>query len=96
MNIRIRNAQKTDYHTIDSLIDVSVRELAAPDYSLMQIEAALKTAFGLDTQLIKDQTYFMVESGHRPVACGSRSFRKTLFGSDSEQNRSPQLINVVE
>ena len=82
-----------DNKLIESLIAVSARTLGVADYSPEQIEAALKTAFGLDTQLIIDQSYFIVETGSVPVACGGWSFRETLFGSDLEQNRSSKRIN---
>jgi len=93
MNFKIRTAVESDYNSIKSLIAVSARKLGAIYYSPEQIEAALKTAFGLDTQLIRDKTYFMVEADQSPVACGGWSYRQTLFGSDSEQDRNPSRIN---
>ena len=93
MNFRIRTAVVSDYSSIERLIDASIRKLGAADYSFEQIAAARQTAFGLDTQLIKDQTYFVVESGKSLAACGGWSYRETLFGSDSEQSRSSRLID---
>lgn len=93
MNFQIRTAVESDYSSIESLIDVSARKLGAADYSPEQIEAALKSAFGLDTQLINDQTYFVVESGGLTVGCGGWSYRETLFGSDSLQGRNSHRIN---
>jgi GNAT superfamily N-acetyltransferase len=93
MKIRLRTALMTDCSSIETLIAGSIRKLGALDYSADQIESALTSAFGLDTQLITDQTYFMVESGRLPIACGGWSFRETLFGSDAEQNRDSQRIN---
>ena len=82
-----------DKSLIESLIAASARKLGLSDYSPGQIEAALKTAFGLDTQLIIDHSYFIVESEKLPVACGGWSFRETLFGSDLEQDRSSKKID---
>ena len=93
MDIQLRTALMTDCRTIESLAADSIRKLGALDYSAEQIESALTSAFGLDTQLITDQTYFIVEAGQLAVACGGWSFRETLFGSDAEQNRNPQRID---
>ena len=93
MIFQIRTALVTDCSSIESLIAVSARKLGADDYSPEQIEAALNSAFGLDTQLITDQTYFIVESDRLSVACGGWSFREKLFGSDLEQSRNPRRID---
>ena len=90
MKFQLRTALLSDCSAIESLIASSARKLGATDYTSAQIEEALKTAFGLDTQLITDQTYFVVESGQQPVACGGWSFRETLFGNDTEQSRNPR------
>lgn len=93
MKFLLRTALITDCDPIETLIAASIRKLGAQDYSSDQIEAALNSAFGLDTQLITDQTYFIVQSGRLPVACGGWSFRETLFGNDAEQNRNPRRID---
>src|SRR5450432_3596362 len=83
----IRVADEADIPVLRALIDTSVRVLQRGDYSEEQIEAALGTALGVDTQLIADGTYYVAEtelpSGEKEiVACGGWSKRKTLFGSD--------------
>lgn len=85
--LSIRTATLSDCEAIKRLIEQSVHKLAASDYSAEQIEAALQQAWGLDTQLIKDGTYFVVEDADKLVACGGWSFRKTLFGNDAEAAR---------
>ncbi len=57
------------------------------DYTSEQIEAALRSAFGMDTQLLRDRTFFVVEDGQTIVACGGWSRRHTLFGSDARADR---------
>lgn len=94
MEFLLRTALITDCDSIETLIAASIRKLGAEDYSSDQIEAALNSAFGLDTQLITDKTYFIVQSGRLPVACGGWSFRETLFGNDAEQSRNPQRIDT--
>lgn len=44
--------------------------------------AASAALMGLDTQLIADRTYFMVEEEGRAVGCGGWSFRATTYGGD--------------
>ena len=94
----IRTAQQSDIPALHALIEASVRGLQAHDYTPAQIEGALGTVLGLDTQLIRDQTYFLVESpkstgGTVLAACGGWSKRKTLFGSDGASVREPDLLD---
>jgi GNAT superfamily N-acetyltransferase len=66
MNINIRPATTADIPALRDLIDASVRGLQADDYTPTQIEAALNTVYGVDSQLIADGTYFVAEvSGAR-------------------------------
>jgi len=91
----IRIAREDDIPALHALIEASVRGLQANDYTPAQIEGAIGTVLGLDTQLIRDQTYFLVEAPGQttPVACGGWSKRKTLFGSDGASIREPELLN---
>ncbi len=78
----IRKARPEDIAALEWLIPLSVRSLQSRDYTPEQIEGALGTVFGVDQQLIRDGTYFVVEAAGAIVACGGWSGRKTLFGSD--------------
>src|SRR5256885_5570691 len=94
----VRLATQPDIPTLHALIESSVRTLQANDYTSTQIEGALGTVLGLDTQLLADQTYFVAEttnsSGTKTiVACGGWSKRKTLFGSDHAALREPDFLN---
>lgn len=62
MKICIRVAEACDIPLLRELIDASVRGLQAGDYSTEQLEAALRTVYGVDTQLISDRTYFAAEA----------------------------------
>jgi GNAT superfamily N-acetyltransferase len=42
---------------------------------------------GLDSQLIQDRTYFVVETGGRLAGCGGWSRRVTLYGGDHSPGR---------
>jgi GNAT superfamily N-acetyltransferase len=92
MTVTIRRAIMADASGISKLIAESARELGRSDYSEELIEAALKSAWGLDTQLIEDGTYFLVHVDGELAACGGWSFRSTLFGSDSLSSREDVLL----
>jgi hypothetical protein len=70
-----------------------VRRLQAEDHSPAQLDAALRTVFGVDTQLIADGTYFVVETANLIVGCGGWSQRKTLYGSDVAAGREDTLLD---
>lgn len=88
MSYEIRKAFLQDRATLETLIARSARQLGAQDYTAEQIEGALRGAFGVDTQLIQDGTYFVVESEGQIIGCGGWSRRRTLFGGDSHAERS--------
>jgi len=82
---RLRVARTEDVEGIRGLIDASVRGLQAGDYSVAQIDGALATVFTVDSQLIKDGTYFVAfAEGGELAGCGGWSFRKTLYGGDHQ------------
>ena len=93
--ITLRLATEADIHALHPLIEASVRGLQANDYTPAQIEGALGTVLGIDTQLIADRTYFVAESvDHKRLAgCGGWSKRKTLFGADRGPGREPELLD---
>jgi N-acetylglutamate synthase-like GNAT family acetyltransferase len=79
---RLRRARRDDVGALQRLIEDSVRQLGASWYSLEQIASALRFMFGVDTQLIDDGTYYVVQEADRVVAAGGWSARRTLFGGD--------------
>jgi GNAT superfamily N-acetyltransferase len=91
----LRLATEADIHALHPLIEASVRGLQANEYTPAQIEGALGTVLGIDTQLIADRTYFVAESVDRKrlAGCGGWSKRKTLFGADRGPGRKPELLN---
>jgi GNAT superfamily N-acetyltransferase len=99
MNIRIRKAVAADVPRLKEVIEASVRGLQAHDYSPSQIEGALKSVYGVDSQLIEDGTYFVAElqetqpANTQIVACGGWSKHKTLFGGDQYAGREDSLLD---
>ena len=77
-----RIAQLDDLPALHALMNRAIAELQKPFLSPEQIEASYRV-MGLDTQLVRDGTYFVVESGGTIVGCGGWSFRATLFGGDA-------------
>src|SRR5258708_39941932 len=75
-----RLAREDDIPALEALIPVSVRTLQAPHYSRAQIEAALGPVYGVDRQLIRDGTYFVVERAEQIIGCGGWSRRRSLYG----------------
>src|SRR5216683_752377 len=101
-NIRIRLAVASEILVLQKLIQSSVRQLQAEDYTPEQIEGALTTVFGVDTQLIADGTYLVAEAeldaGSSPaqpiiIGCGGWSKRKTLYGADQWTDRHDDLLD---
>jgi GNAT superfamily N-acetyltransferase len=97
MNVRIRKAMADDIPRLREVIEASVRGLQAEDYSPAQIEGALKSVYGVDSQLIADGTYLVAEeaspSGRVIVGCGGWSQRKTLYGGDQYSGREDALLD---
>jgi GNAT superfamily N-acetyltransferase len=87
MGPSLRTATFADVPGIEALIARSARGLSVNDYRPSQVEGALRGAFGVDTQLLTDRTYFVVEENGRLVGCGGWSFRSTLFGGDARPDR---------
>src|SRR5438105_6387854 len=72
----------------------SLHGLGAAAYTPAQIAAALQGAFGVDTVLIRDGTYFVAETPTRDiVACGGWGRRRTLFGSDARTERDESWLD---
>jgi N-acetylglutamate synthase-like GNAT family acetyltransferase len=99
----IRKAVPADVPVLRELIEKSVRELQAEDYSPTQIESALESVFGVDSRLIADGTYLVAEAEPKSsggsaeiVGCGGWSNRKTLYGSDHWTGREDELLNPRE
>jgi GNAT superfamily N-acetyltransferase len=100
--IRLRHASSTDIGALQELLKLSVRSLQAHDYTPSQIETALETLYGIDTQLIADGTYYVAEHCTRArtepdaaliVGCGGWSKRRTLFGGDQYSGRQDEFLD---
>ena len=89
----IRVAEPADVPILQELIARSARGLSVGYYTPAQTEAAVRHVFGVDSQLIADGTYFVVELEGTVVACGGWSRRRTLFGGDQAKSGADPLLD---
>ncbi len=78
----LRLATIEDVPALHRLIDRSIRHLGGRVYDARQIESSLTYVFGVDTALIRDKTYFVVEVEGEVVGAGGWSRRRTHYGGD--------------
>ncbi len=94
--LRLRKAIAADVPELQALIARSARGLSRDDYRPAQIEGALRGAFGVDSQLLADETYFIVEEDGYCVGCGGWSYRSTLFGGDARAGRDASVLEKTQ
>ena len=87
-----RLATAADLGVLRTLIGASISELQRPFLDPDQIESS-RTIMGLDTQLVEDGTYFVVESGVQVAGCGGWSRRATLYGGDQTSGRNATYLD---
>jgi GNAT superfamily N-acetyltransferase len=87
-----RLARPDDLPAMRALMDRAISELQSAFLDPAQI-AASRAIMGLDTQLVDDGTYFVVEQEGRLAGCGGWSRRATLYGSDVTVGRNPALLD---
>lgn len=87
-----RPATHADLDGLRKLMDASIGELQKPFLDPQQIESS-RMIMGLDTQLIEDGTYFVVEVSGAIAGCGGWSRRATLYGGDQTPGRNAVLLD---
>jgi GNAT superfamily N-acetyltransferase len=92
VSLTSRLARREDMPALLPLIDVAIGELQKGFLDEAQI-ASSRAIMGVDTQLIDDGTYFVVESDGRLAGCGGWSRRATLYGGDHSDGRDPELLD---
>jgi GNAT superfamily N-acetyltransferase len=90
---RLRAATRADIPVLQALIERSGIGLATGFYTLDQAQAITHEVFGVDTQLVEDGTYFVIEDEARIVACGGWSRRSTPFGGDRHKAAPDRLLD---
>lgn len=87
-----RRATRGDLDALRLLMEAAIEELQREFLDERQI-AASRAIMGLDTQLIDDGTYFVVEMGGEVAGCGGWSRRATLYGGDQTSGRDAALLD---
>jgi N-acetylglutamate synthase-like GNAT family acetyltransferase len=80
--VRIRSATQSDIPALRTLIERSARGLSRGFYSEREAESAIRHVFGIDSSLVDDGTYYVLEAEGTAAACGGWSRRRTLYGGD--------------
>lgn len=92
-----RLAAPEDVPALNALIERSARGLSAGFYTREQTDALVRHVFGVDTQLVADGTYYVIDGPAAPIAAGGWSARRTLYGGDQAKSADdPRLDPAVD
>jgi GNAT superfamily N-acetyltransferase len=95
MTVTHRLATLEDLPAMTALMDLSIGELQKGYLTADQI-AASRFLMGLDSQLVEDGTYFVVEVDGRLAGCGGWSRRATLYGGNQTPGRDAALLDPAK
>ena len=87
-----RLAAISDMEALTELMNAAIRDLLPQFLSPEQVDASF-AVMGLDTVLIEDGTYFVIEIGGELAGCGGWSRRATLFGGNHTRGRDARLLD---
>lgn len=94
-SLQIRAAREDELAALTALMELAIAELLKPFLTPAEVESS-RAIMGLDTQLVRDGTYFVVEEGDALAGCGGWSRRATLYGGDVSPGRDPALLDPVK
>ena len=92
MEFTSRLAVPDDVAALAVLMDRAIADLQRAFLDEAQI-ASSRAIMGIDTQLIDDGTFFVVESGADIAGCGGWSRRATLYGGNQTPGRDSNLLD---
>jgi GNAT superfamily N-acetyltransferase len=87
-----RLATLDDVPMLTQIMNAAIEQLQKPYLSCEQI-ASSRTIMGLDSQIVQDGTYFVVERNGAMAGCGGWSRRATLYGGDGSPGRDAALLD---
>jgi GNAT superfamily N-acetyltransferase len=90
MNNRLATLE--DVPALTALMQAAIRQLLPQFLKPQEVEASF-AVMGLDSQLIADGTYFVIEEDGVIAGCGGWSRRATLFGGNHSAGRDARLLD---
>jgi GNAT superfamily N-acetyltransferase len=93
--LQARLARVEDLAALNALMELAIGELLKPFLTAAEI-ASSRAIMGLDTQLVRDGTYFVVEENGILAGCGGWSRRATMYGGDVSPGRDPALLDPAK
>jgi GNAT superfamily N-acetyltransferase len=94
-SLTVRLARHDELAALNALMELAIAELLKPYLNASEIRSS-RAIMGLDTQLVKDGTYFVVEENGTPAGCGGWSRRATMYGGDVSPGRDPALLDPAK
>ncbi len=94
-DLTIRLATRADLPALIALMEEAITVHLAQVLNPDEV-ASSRMIMGLDTLLVDDGTYFVVEIGGELAGCGGWSRRNTLYGGDHTPGRVPELLNPAK
>jgi GNAT superfamily N-acetyltransferase len=92
MRLTSRPAVPDDISALVPLMNAAIGELQREFLDEDQIESS-RASMGLDTQLVDDGTYYVIEGNGRLAGCGGWSRRATMYGGDHSAGRDSALLD---
>ena len=94
-SLQVRTARLDELAALHALMELAIGELLKPFLNAAEI-ASSRAIMGLDSQLVRDGTYFVVEGDGAMAGCGGWSRRATMYGGGVSPGRDPALLDPAK
>jgi GNAT superfamily N-acetyltransferase len=91
--MRLRPATVEDIPEIERVMRESIRGISVRTYDSRQVEGSLRFVAHLDRELVRDNTYFVVEENDEIVGCGGWSKRGRLYAGSGSHRDDARLLD---
>ena len=89
----LRPATPADAYRIEALMKMSAAAIFPRYYDERQCTSAVRHVAEVDTMLLEDGTYYVLELGDELVACGGWSRRDRLYTGSGSANTDDRLLD---